>query len=99
MGLEMHRGEKGGFHVLLLSSPIALPLSGLKAYIFAVDWPLIKDHTPSAGESTREREEKREEIGEGVEDKIVAVCSHLNQFRIHSIASYCDSHFGVFWQV
>lgn len=56
MGLEKHGGRVGvGAYVLLLSSPIALPLSGLRVYIFAADWPLIKDHTPSAGESTGEK--------------------------------------------
>lgn len=64
-------------------------------YIFAADRPLIKDHTPSAGESTREKGGRGDWIG-GVEDETVSVCSHLNQFRIHSITSYCDSHFGVF---
>lgn len=29
-------------------------------------------------------------------EETVSVFSHLNQFRIHSITSYCDSHFGVF---
>lgn len=31
-----------------------------------------------------------------MEEETVSVFSHLNQFRIHSITSYCDSHFGVF---
>lgn len=64
MGLEKHRG--GEVYVLLLSSPLALPLSGLRVYIFAADWPLIKDHTPSAGESAGEKaegERERDRIG------------------------------------
>lgn len=48
-------------YVLLLSSPLALPLSGLRVYIFAADWPLIKDHTPSAGESAGEKGERERE--------------------------------------
>lgn len=32
-----------------LSSPIALPLSGLGVYVFAADWPSIRDHTPLSG--------------------------------------------------
>lgn len=47
----------------ILSSPIALPLSGLRVYIFAADWPLIKDHIPSAGGI--DRRERRER---GLED-------------------------------
>lgn len=45
---------EGGLRVLSLSSPIALPLCGLVVNIFAADWPLIKDHTPSAGGLARE---------------------------------------------
>lgn len=55
MGLENTRGRGGDVYVFLFSSPIALPLYGLKVYIFAADWPLIKDHTPSAGESIEEK--------------------------------------------
>lgn len=32
-----------------------LSLSSDSVDIFAADWPLIKDHTPSAGESTGEK--------------------------------------------
>lgn len=32
-----------------------------------------------------------------MEEETGSVFSHRNQFRIHSITSYCDSHFGVFF--
>lgn len=51
----MGLGKHGGEYVLLLSSPLAPPLSGLRVYIFAADRPLIRDHTSSAGESTGEK--------------------------------------------
>lgn len=53
---HLKRDEDGGGGYVLFSSPIALPLSGLGVYIFAADWPLIKDHTPSAGGLVREKE-------------------------------------------
>lgn len=45
-------------------------------------------------QGNRQERKEGEKMGWGVEEE--TVFSHLNQFRIHSITSYCDSHFGVF---
>lgn len=66
MGWKSTGEEKVRFvfsYFLLPSLSLSLSLD-LKRTPFAVDWPLIKDHTPSAGESARgrERERRSEEV-------------------------------------
>lgn len=52
MGLEKHRGRGGSLTFFSHRSP---SLQTELVYVFAADWPLIKDHTPSAGGSTGEK--------------------------------------------
>lgn len=47
-------------------------------------------------QGNRHKRKEGEGIGWGMKEETVSVFSHLNQFRIHSITSYCDSHFVVF---
>lgn len=98
MGLEKHReGWWGGwgcmFSYFLLPS-FSLSPDRLSLHLccrLAFDQ---RSHTLSRGIDRRERRERG--LDEVWRKRQFQFCSHLNQFRINSITSYCDSHFGGF---
>lgn len=92
MGFERHWGGGCMFSYFLLPSLSLSPDSESTSLLPTGLWSKITH--PQQG--NRQERKEGEGIGRGMREETVSVFGHLNQFRIHSITSYCDSHFGVF---